>query len=245
MWAPGRGGVGSIPAWAGETAGSSHQPTSRPVDPRVGGGDTSTKSGGRSNSGRSPRGRGRPTGRGSSSALVRSIPAWAGETLPLPVPWGAGRVDPRVGGGDYASLQTSWWCGGRSPRGRGRLNEAFSANLTNRSIPAWAGETRQAHPGPRGAQVDPRVGGGDRAVSTPSPRVSGRSPRGRGRHRRPDARHLGMGSIPAWAGETGHRHEGETRDQVDPRVGGGDGNREAAVTVLGGRSPRGRGRLRS
>ena len=113
--------------------------------------------------------------------------------------------------------------------------------VTMGSIPAWAGEPRHHAIVTRPARVDPRVGGGAAERFVHSRPGEGRSPRGRGSRVRQGLEPGTKGSIPAWAGEpyritpTG----GDTR--VDPRVGGGAGDRVAQACALEGRSPRGRG----
>ncbi len=73
--------------------------------------------------------------------LWGSIPAWAGETA-----LGRGEglqegVDPRVGGGDDPATFYRGRPEGRSPRGRGRRLGWCMCGFSQRSIPAWAGET--------------------------------------------------------------------------------------------------------
>ncbi len=151
----------SIPAWAGETAGRGLGLWHGAVDPRVGGGDSGCSSAHPAEVGRSPRGRGRH--REPHQELVRggSIPAWAGETQhQRPVPALAG-VDPRVGGGDALLRPTGTKTVGRSPRGRGRPVAIDECGPRDRSIPAWAGETKRGPYESLGCEVDPRVGGGD------------------------------------------------------------------------------------
>ena len=71
----------SIPAWAGETAHAAIERAIAEVYPRVGGGNAS---GGRAtfhDGGLSPRGRGKQYLTKAFPAFIRSIPAWAGETI--------------------------------------------------------------------------------------------------------------------------------------------------------------------
>ena len=49
-------------------------------------------------------------------------------------------------------------------------------------------------------------------------------------------------SIPAWAGETATLHHGYGYREVYPRVGGGNNRRSIMIILLGGLSPRGRGK---
>src|SRR5690606_10597814 len=75
--------LGSIPAYAGETWFKLVDPDELPVDPRVCGGNWSTCSAGAGATGRSPRMRGKLVRDGTNALALRSIPAYAGETLLL------------------------------------------------------------------------------------------------------------------------------------------------------------------
>ncbi len=208
----------------------------------MGGGDACSRRSSVRASGRSPRGRGRPPTAALVVGALGSIPAWAGETEARADSTTARSVDPRVGGGDTGRALKQPERKGRSPRGRGRLLQRWYRGERTRSIPAWAGETAT---GPRPAYVppvDPRVGGGDKPLDRKGRPQDGRSPRGRGRPP-PGAPQAWIArSIPAWAGETEEGHARGERDEVDPRVGGGDQHRLDAGPVRLGRSPRGRGR---
>ncbi len=233
---------GSIPAWAGETRGNIPSQRDCPVDPRVGGGDASRLDKAHYTAGRSPRGRGRPRRRQGRRLGGRSIPAWAGETWMVDLGAGGNAVDPRVGGGDSTGQRIYADAMGRSPRGRGRLEQRAMANPLARSIPAWAGETYSGRTKTGAASVDPRVGGGDPITKSVSVTGVGRSPRGRGRPADTTKTRRPRGSIPAWAGETTPRATRPMMPWVDPRVGGGDWGCRTRGRGPRGRSPRGRGR---
>ncbi len=111
-----------------------------------------------------------------------------------------------------------------------------------RSIPAWAGEARQARPKSKANKVDPRVGGGSSPAATLVTLATGRSPRGRGKQFFESLDHGGLGSIPAWAGEAPDTDHCPGYPAVDPRVGGGSELGWDAITQKMGRSPRGRGK---
>ena len=173
--------AGSIPAWAGETlycCGGSYAGKVYPrvgggnpaaprmvrqceVYPRVGGGNRSHGCGEYRRGGLSPRGRGKRHRRPGQPNLLRSIPAWAGETALVAVDFAQGKVYPRVGGGNVTAVQDSPTCSGLSPRGRGKLRWSLSILPKVRSIPAWAGETSPPSRTAQPAQVYPRVGGGN------------------------------------------------------------------------------------
>ncbi len=241
----------SIPAWAGETIRANPAGSATPVDPRVGGGDTSVTSNHVRRLGRSPRGRGRlelatpPHGRSGS------IPAWAGETRRSTWTTSGARVDPRVGGGDGNTSRSMAYRYGRSPRGRGRRCGDRASRRRHGSIPAWAGETEGASTGITTAAVDPRVGGGDSMDEYWERTNTGRSPRGRGRRRLAVRRSPTTGSIPAWAGETPVGGPLTRVDEVDPRVGGGDeasrassSSRRRSIPAWAGETRQGQGRRR-
>ena len=132
---------------------------------------------------------------------------------------------------------------GPSPRGRGRRMGWRTAWFSERSIPAWAGETRWRCRPDRRHEVHPRVGGGDNFCGDRGDVAQGPSPRGRGRRILRVRRAGGTGSIPAWAGETAFAEPPNCVSRVHPRVGGGDLIAVNRATASTGPSPRGRGRL--
>ena len=111
----------SIPAYAGETPWPFPILHRSQVDPRVRGGDSSACRCAGCTGGRSPRTRGRRSGAGGDGCCIRSIPAYAGETLNPLFPLDESRVDPRVRGGDGQHGNLVGLDQGRSPRTRGRL----------------------------------------------------------------------------------------------------------------------------
>ena len=154
----------------------------------------------------------------------------------------AGRVDPRVRGGDHPRRVVVVYSLGRSPRARGRHQELFAPNHQRGSIPACAGETIPTHNRPSRRGVDPRVRGGDKLLWLYDAQKSGRSPRARGRRA---AKAIGISSvrsIPACAGETPGSIRKWQLPWVDPRVRGGDFTVAAMLVAMAGRSPRARGR---
>ena len=131
--------------------------------------------------GLSPRGRGKLHDEAHIVAVVRSIPAWAGETLVYARVGGIDEVYPRVGGGNSRRRCMKRTAQGLSPRGRGKPFTAMCSRLNPRSIPAWAGETSPAPAASSSASVYPRVGGGNEAVIGGRAMAKGLSPRGRGK----------------------------------------------------------------
>ena len=94
---------GSIPAWAGEPAGTTSIKELSPVYPRVGGGTFIDPLAVLYGLGLSPRGRGNRITEGRTLRLLRSIPAWAGEPGRCYDLCNNRRVYPRVGGGTTAT----------------------------------------------------------------------------------------------------------------------------------------------
>ena len=200
--APAQNAERSIPAWAGETVSQCIPPYVGTVYPRVGGGNSFTLVRVDPVGGLSPRGRGKLTLCIRQSIHTRSIPAWAGETQTPMRPNPADTVYPRVGGGNGAAKEIPQNRSGLSPRGRGKPMPNTLSSSTARSIPAWAGETRQRSLYRQSIRVYPRVGGGNRAYTACVERKGGLSPRGRGKRLAPFVDSAVLGSIPAWAGET-------------------------------------------
>ena len=194
----------------------------QPVYPRVGGGNNCIIARRSSISGLSPRGRGKRHLSGSPCRILRSIPAWAGETSTCHNRLLLDRVYPRVGGG------------------KRRRNHRRQGDL--RSIPAWAGETAGTIKTYGQKAVYPRVGGGNFRLNGDNYIVVGLSPRGRGKRHHRAERGDGAGSIPAWAGETAAICGLYPVYPVYPRVGGGNAFPLLSVALAGGLSPRGRGK---
>ena len=152
---------GSIPAWAGETAGGDTDGQAIWVYPRVGGGNGAAHIRLWRIGGLSPRGRGKHGDYQGARGRGGSIPAWAGET---PISARAPilrRVYPRVGGGNQVAVLKEKIERGLSPRGRGKPSMNWSAQARCGSIPAWAGETCCFSAQPHPVVVYPRVGGGN------------------------------------------------------------------------------------
>ncbi len=210
----------------------------------MGGGNEPTAFFRRAPKGLSPRGRGKQTQAGSTAICARSIPAWAGETNETDDEWDSGRVYPRVGGGNRTTFSSGTSRSGLSPRGRGKPGESVRSVYLNRSIPAWAGETRCSLNCLVLSAVYPRVGGGNLFLLTSLVNWRGLSPRGRGKLGLCPPCPLSCRSIPAWAGETLRQAKDIVVTRVYPRVGGGNGAYRMVQKHNEGLSPRGRGKHR-
>ena len=192
--------------------------------------------------GRSPRVRGSHGSSALQSVLINgSIPACAGEPTGIP-PWiELKKVDPRVCGGAVALIARAFADYGRSPRVRGSPRHAMRVLALSGSIPACAGEPRQARPCPGDGGVDPRVCGGAGFIHLVRPLPQGRSPRVRGSPAPAKPDDDDPGSIPACAGEPRLDNGAARSRRVDPRVCGGAGRTDARPGAADGRSPRVRG----
>ena len=110
---------GSIPAWAGEPLRLLCFDRVTSVYPRVGGGTRTSDGEPVHRVGLSPRGRGNQDKSALGVLDAGSIPAWAGEPIPLAPVVESRRVYPRVGGGTGNTSPELGAQMGLSPRGRG------------------------------------------------------------------------------------------------------------------------------
>ncbi len=170
-----------------------------------------------------------------------SIPAHAGEPLPVARNPHSGQVYPRPRGGAISADRMSKMYAGLSPPTRGsRLHLARHCRL-RRSIPAHAGEPRCPCPTDTPPKVYPRPRGGARCrVGLPAARY-GLSPPTRGSRRSAPTNPVNIRSIPAHAGEPirpGHR---SPEGRVYPRPRGGAQDATSARRKVWGLSPPTRG----
>ena len=211
------------------------------VYPRVGGGTGLCPPVQVGNIGLSPRGRGNRDASLRSRAVLRSIPAWAGEPGRDLHVADRQRVYPRVGGGTGRGGRPKVDERGLSPRGRGNPRLGPRPGPGQGSIPAWAGEPGCHRGTCRSWRVYPRVGGGTAAVLCAACRITGLSPRGRGNPDVHPHERVFEGSIPAWAGEPRSLTIARSIPWVYPRVGGGTETGTKREPSPIGLSPRGRG----
>ena len=174
-----------------------------------------------------------------------SIPACAGETNLSPPQNPVKQVYPRVCGGNRPAPARGENGDGLSPRVRGKHRQAGRGRWPRRSIPACAGETPPALYFGVIAKVYPRVCGGNRGGVLLCVAGGGLSPRVRGKltrryHKRGRAR-----SIPACAGETMVIARQRQRQEVYPRVCGGNAAISRGLMLRRGLSPRVRGKPRA
>ena len=219
--------AGSIPAYAGEPLHQAGRTTSNRVYPRVCGGTPDSPIPEPRLRGLSPRMRGNPVATGAIVGVKGSIPAYAGEPLRQCAGRHPGRVYPRVCGGTTKIAVHGGGQPGLSPRMRGNLCTAAWCSDRMRSIPAYAGEPRQAIATLRQPGVYPRVCGGTSFAYRQPPSGAGLSPRMRGNQLHLLPQHLQLWSIPAYAGEPRSRLRSVRRRPVYPRVCGGTPRRLA------------------
>ena len=109
-----------IPAWAGKTITEDSDTQANRAHPRVGGENLKFLVSATTETGSSPRGRGKPSGRRQRRRTCRLIPAWAGKTCHRAARCRRLGAHPRVGGENRLSVSTMTSRGGSSPRGRGK-----------------------------------------------------------------------------------------------------------------------------
>ena len=211
----------SIPAYAGEPITASAPSPSWRVYPRVCGGTITGCSRRLYRRGLSPRMRGNQPHQISAPVSDGSIPAYAGE----PRKWFSSprrvKVYPRVCGGTSAAIRKHGGGRGLSPRMRGNPVHRKIRALNPGSIPAYAGEPPPTPASPRESRVYPRVCGGTPVSAWPSAPHCGLSPRMRGNPTKARRHGYCLRSIPAYAGEPGHRMRLQLHSRVYPRVCGG------------------------
>ena len=152
-------------------------------------------------------------------------------------------VYPRVCGGNQGVIPAACAIRGLSPRVRGKQPGSRQHNLSRRSIPACAGETRCCSRQKLGKRVYPRVCGGNPRPGPAAGKPEGLSPRVRGKPPDPVHKSGHIGSIPACAGETAPTACRRAETKVYPRVCGGNQRLVRLYDLAKGLSPRVRGKL--
>ena len=212
---------GSIPACAGEPSKSPRSYSAATVYPRVCGGTRRPHQDMRNRAGLSPRVRGNRALQRATEDWSRSIPACAGEPIPLADPPRQTGVYPRVCGGTPLNAAKRCIGGGLSPRVRGNLQQRHWPQGRHRSIPACAGEPVWLCNVPCAWRVYPRVCGGTWQAGQTDYENAGLSPRVRGNRDPVPGQRSGRGSIPACAGEPPAGRLSSWLRGVYPRVCGG------------------------
>ena len=242
IWRCWRTLVRSIPACAGEASPVVGGISRAPVYPRVCGGSSYIAFASLPCAGLSPRVRGKPPTRPQPTSATRSIPACAGEAAAGMTPGRVAAVYPRVCGGSNELTAADVKAAGLSPRVRGKLDAVPPEFYYPGSIPACAGEADRDARLVRCRGVYPRVCGGSLTDLDLGDIARGLSPRVRGKppmngNDKPRTR-----SIPACAGEATPGRPFSPPRKVYPRVCGGSGVDKRITALLGGLSPRVRGK---
>ena len=191
--------------------------------------------------GSSPRVRGTPIQVNSAHALVRIIPACAGDAKRVSNIGKMAPDHPRVCGGRFSSTITVHYSAGSSPRVRGTRALLHVAEALHRIIPACAGDASCLACGLCGIADHPRVCGGRTASARVTSASSGSSPRVRGTPLRSPPRLLQDRIIPACAGDACDDWRPAITAPDHPRVCGGRWSRDGTRARAPGSSPRVRG----
>ena len=133
--------MGIIPAYAGNTRGSTPSVLSRRDHPRVCGDHSQGFDTGCLTLGSSPRMRGTPNLAKTADRQLGIIPAYAGNTRKSVFKFDSTRDHPRVCGEHDAGRINQATFTGSSPRMRGTLGTALNHFLNRGIIPAYAGNT--------------------------------------------------------------------------------------------------------
>ena len=176
-------------------------------------------------------------------ASVRLIPAYAGKTVSPMVDAPRGWAHPRVCGENSRKCVHLMMLSGSSPRMRGKPGRPSRRRLPKGLIPAYAGKTLANAFGDGTYRAHPRVCGENQGIAQFMPLTWGSSPRMRGKR-------LGIRTyltrfrlIPAYAGKTRVNNASTNRVRAHPRVCGENRVFRGVALVVGGSSPRMRGKL--
>ena len=231
----------SIPARAGEPKFDGRQPLILEVYPRACGGTSIRVGDFDVPVGLSPRVRGNRAFAHPPVALLRSIPARAGEPA---CPWASrnqATVYPRACGGTSSIPSIPSLSVGLSPRVRGNREYRCTVDCRPGSIPARAGEPVRTTRRTAGFTVYPRACGGTRLMPHTHQPATGLSPRVRGNPPFARCAGPGCGSIPARAGEPCRPSNLSAISRVYPRACGGTTAAGDQYLAIAGLSPRVRG----
>ena len=182
---PGCGGCGSSPHTRGARA--AHLRADRCVSdhPRIRGEHHREGSGINMDLGSSPHTRGAPVGAGRALAPGGIIPAYAGSTGGVSLRVAFLSDHPRIRGEHISDSDSPRDNSGSSPHTRGALAEGGGFGIDGGIIPAYAGSTRRAAPGPSAPTDHPRIRGEHSHAIKPAFSRRGSSPHTRGARRRP------------------------------------------------------------
>ena len=235
------GAFWSIPARAGQPGSCPRRTCRRWVHPRASGATLREITQLERDGGPSPRERGNPREERVACLADGSIPARAGQPSKASATTSGPRVHPRASGATVIRDESTSGGVGPSPRERGNRSSPHDPATGRRSIPARAGQPRGRHRFPSSTGVHPRASGATVKPARAIGRRAGPSPRERGNRGADGPVGAGAGSIPARAGQPGHRRRQRAGSRVHPRASGATALAVLLWRRLGGPSPRERG----
>ncbi len=233
---------GPIPASAGETDCGASGGLAGWAYPRECGGNLSMLALATAPLGLSPRVRGKPLDDPDEADGGGPIPASAGETEQILRTHLLPRAYPRECGGNAADSRGDIPVWGLSPRVRGKQQAAALVHPRRGPIPASAGETPWTAVSNALARAYPRECGGNREIHFWVGGLAGLSPRVRGKRKVAGKMSINLGPIPASAGETRAGSAPGCAFWAYPRECGGNQMKRLAIGLMGGLSPRVRGK---
>ena len=194
--------TGIIPAYAGNTLSFFAATNQRRDHPRVCGEHEAFVQDGQLSAGSSPRMRGTHGTNRSKIEIIGIIPAYAGNTAPLPFAFVCKRDHPRVCGEHLEHARVHVSVTGSSPRMRGTRMGLAAKHALDGIIPAYAGNTLRRISYLATIWDHPRVCGEHNSTPVSHIGQKGSSPRMRGTLKPWAYTCAGMGIIPAYAGNT-------------------------------------------
>ena len=194
--------------------------------------------------GSSPRMRGKRAGHRLRPRPYRIIPAHAGQTTATRCPCESPADHPRACGANGGLPMAFSWLTGSSPRMRGKRVEPVCDGAEVRIIPAHAGQTAPNRQDACPCPDHPRACGANRRYGRFSARPVGSSPRMRGKRPVHHRVHADLRIIPAHAGQTSSSPSICQQRPDHPRACGANQAAGLNAGILGGSSPRMRGKHR-
>ena len=245
---PGSGGghivPGLIPAHAGKTSSVRCPIWRRGAHPRSRGENSAFFGGEVGDVGSSPLTRGKRSSAKARRAIRRLIPAHAGKTAPLNLPWGPTGAHPRSRGENALMGMIYAPEDGSSPLTRGKLSARPCFCEGRRLIPAHAGKT-QAFPMREPTHgAHPRSRGENQHQCGGPPRQRGSSPLTRGKLHLIDVLNTDQRLIPAHAGKTMRLSQQGLITRAHPRSRGENFKHGIEAPLDLGSSPLTRGKRR-
>ena len=211
-------GTGIIPAYAGNTSAARRREYRRWDHPRVCGEHCASRSNHLRLMGSSPRMRGTHQGWRDDGEVDGIIPAYAGNTRSDTGTSAGARDHPRVCGEHFNAVRSATSPQGSSPRMRGTRFIKNTGACPAGIIPAYAGNTWPYTGGRPSCRDHPRVCGEHLGFELFDAVDWGSSPRMRGTLDSDHGCLVGVGIIPAYAGNTPACQWSEARWRDHPRV---------------------------